>query len=191
MSRSHHHDKFLEYRATCSGCRREAEAGPATFPGIGSQRKLRYEQQIAFDIFKAQIHLSIPVRENPVLDQAIGEPLPIFMGIVSFDRNEGQNSGPNLCDFSIADPDRSPGNALNECDHFNLKFKAVLYETTSGDAKKFGPERFIVGDDAKKPQATLRYRSEFHVGRYYARRAGKLGLAGRHAIVRKSLSVVN
>src|SRR5580692_1920108 len=67
-------DEYVEQTAAQIRRRRAGKAWPESLGGIGGQRELRHQQQLALDRREAQVHFPGRIGENSILQKALEQP---------------------------------------------------------------------------------------------------------------------
>jgi hypothetical protein len=93
------------------------ETRPHAFDSVGGESELRDQQQFAFDIGQAQIHLSGIVGKNAVTQQTIRQADYLRVPVSSLDRDQGQQAEADPGNVLTVYSDLGTRGALDNRDH--------------------------------------------------------------------------
>jgi hypothetical protein len=78
---------------------------------------LGYKKQAAADIYGAQIHLALGIREDAQMDEFVGEVIGVFRGVGRRNSDERQNAAANAPCNRISHANLGPTHALYQKSH--------------------------------------------------------------------------
>ncbi len=110
-------EQIAEQTARLIGGRRRAETGPCALVSVCGESELRDEQDCAADLAQREIHPSLGVREDPVGQKPLKQPVGRRFVVAPADANQGEETSLDRADHSSVDPDRRRRDALNEANH--------------------------------------------------------------------------
>jgi len=93
------------------------KTGATSFSTIPVKGELADEEYRAPDITESEVHFPVSVFKDSQPGDFSGEPDHVFLGIISGNAKQDQESSLNLPDDHSIDGDRGFRNALNDCTH--------------------------------------------------------------------------